>query len=36
MTSEPTELCYGGHFKQNSLFENSAPKNNTKAYVYKQ
>lgn len=36
MTSEPTVLRYGEHFKQNRLIENSAPKNNTKAYVFKQ
>lgn len=35
MICEPTVLCYGEHFKQNRLIENSAPKNNTKAYVYK-
>lgn len=36
MTSELTVLRYGEHLIQNRLIENSAPKNNTKAYVYKQ
>lgn len=36
MTSEPAVLRYREHFIQNRLIENSAPKNNTKAYVYKQ